>query len=170
MAECSEIEAGGEVRTIKDATARSGVAANAAAIEAIKAVIPSTASASNKTTTMTEVKTLFATPIRLLLNNYQYKTAKIDNVSKHLAHVKVQLKSVIPNGYKLYKASITIAWLNSNLPTYAVVERMGTAIETVTNGDEKEVEFTLYTETERTPGSNYALENAYWLFVELIKE
>lgn len=35
MAECSEIEAGGEVRTIKDATARSGVAANAAAIEEI---------------------------------------------------------------------------------------------------------------------------------------
>lgn len=35
MAECSEIEAGGEVRTIKDATARQGVAANAAAIEEI---------------------------------------------------------------------------------------------------------------------------------------
>ena len=35
MAEVSEIEADGEVRTIKDATARSGVAANAAAIEAI---------------------------------------------------------------------------------------------------------------------------------------
>ena len=37
MAECSEIEAGGEVRTIKDATARQGVAANAAAIEALAA-------------------------------------------------------------------------------------------------------------------------------------
>lgn len=35
MAEVSEIEAGGEVRTIKDATARQGVAANAAAIEEI---------------------------------------------------------------------------------------------------------------------------------------
>lgn len=35
MAEVSEIEAGGEVRTIKDTTARSGVAANAAAIEEI---------------------------------------------------------------------------------------------------------------------------------------
>lgn len=35
MAEVSEIEAGGEVRTIKDATARNGVAANAAAIEEI---------------------------------------------------------------------------------------------------------------------------------------
>lgn len=39
MAECSEIEAGGEVRTIKDATARSGVAANAAAITAINTLI-----------------------------------------------------------------------------------------------------------------------------------
>lgn len=35
MAECSEIEAGGEIRTIKDATARNGVAANAVAIEEI---------------------------------------------------------------------------------------------------------------------------------------
>lgn len=35
MAEVSEIEAGGEVRTVKDATARQGVAANAAAIEAL---------------------------------------------------------------------------------------------------------------------------------------
>lgn len=35
MAECSEIEAGGEVRTVKDTTARQGVATNAAAIEAI---------------------------------------------------------------------------------------------------------------------------------------
>ena len=35
MAECSEIEAGGELRTIKDATARNGVAANAVAIEEI---------------------------------------------------------------------------------------------------------------------------------------
>lgn len=35
MTEVSEIEAGGEVRTIKDATARGGVAANAAAIEEI---------------------------------------------------------------------------------------------------------------------------------------
>ena len=39
MAECSEIEAGGEVRTIKDATARNGVAANAADIATIKARI-----------------------------------------------------------------------------------------------------------------------------------
>lgn len=35
MAECSEIEAGGEVRTVKDTTARQGVAANATAIEVI---------------------------------------------------------------------------------------------------------------------------------------
>lgn len=35
MAEVSEIEAGGEVRTVKDATARQGVATNAAAIEAL---------------------------------------------------------------------------------------------------------------------------------------
>lgn len=170
MEECSEIEADGEVRTIKDATARSGVAANVAAIEEIKAVIPSTASASNKTTTMTEVKTLLATPIKLLLNNYQYKTAKTNNTSRHLVNVKVQLKSIIPNGYKLYKASLTIAWFNSNLPTYAVTERMGTIIATETSGNEKEVEFTLYSETERTPGADYAIENAYWLFVELIKE
>ena len=35
MAEVSEIEAGGEVRTVKDTTARQGVATNAAAIEAL---------------------------------------------------------------------------------------------------------------------------------------
>lgn len=51
MVECSEIEAGGEVRTIKDATARSGVAANADAIAAINAKIPASASVSNKMTT-----------------------------------------------------------------------------------------------------------------------
>ena len=37
MAECSEIEAGGEIRTVKDATARQGVATNAAAIEELAA-------------------------------------------------------------------------------------------------------------------------------------
>lgn len=42
MAECSEIEAGGEVRTIKDTTARNGVAENAAAIETIDARLNST--------------------------------------------------------------------------------------------------------------------------------
>ena len=57
MAECSEIEAGGEVRTIKDATARNGVATNAAAIAEIEKVIPSTASASNLLITQNEVKT-----------------------------------------------------------------------------------------------------------------
>lgn len=35
MAEVSEIEAGGEVRTVKDTTARQGVATNSAAIEAL---------------------------------------------------------------------------------------------------------------------------------------
>lgn len=55
MAECSEIEAGGEVRTIKDTTARQGVAANATAIEEIVAKIPNTASASNKMATATDV-------------------------------------------------------------------------------------------------------------------
>ena len=48
MAECSEIEAGGEVRTVKDATARQGVAENTNAIEEIIEKIPSTASASNQ--------------------------------------------------------------------------------------------------------------------------
>lgn len=48
MAECSEIEAGGEVRTIKDTTARSGVAANADDIAAIQNVIPSGTATDNK--------------------------------------------------------------------------------------------------------------------------
>lgn len=55
MAECSEIEAGGEVRTIKDATARNGVAANADAIAAINAKIPASASSSNQMATATDV-------------------------------------------------------------------------------------------------------------------
>lgn len=55
MAEVSEIEAGGEVRTIKDATARNGVAANAAAIDEIETVIPSTASTSNQLTTASDL-------------------------------------------------------------------------------------------------------------------
>ena len=48
MAEVSEIEAGGEVRTIKDATARSGVAANTNAIAGIQEVIPSGTTTNNK--------------------------------------------------------------------------------------------------------------------------
>lgn len=48
MAECSEIEAGGEVRTIKDATARNGVAENADAINSIQEVIPSGTTTNNK--------------------------------------------------------------------------------------------------------------------------
>lgn len=58
MAECSEIEAGGEVRTIKDTTARSGVAANAAAIEEINEKIPAAASASNKLLTKDDLPTV----------------------------------------------------------------------------------------------------------------
>ena len=56
MAEVSEIEAGGEVRTIKDTTARQGVAANAAAIEEINAKIPADASSSNKMATQADLK------------------------------------------------------------------------------------------------------------------
>lgn len=48
MAECSEIEAGGEVRTIKDTTARNGVAANTDAINSIQEVIPSGTTTNNK--------------------------------------------------------------------------------------------------------------------------
>ena len=48
MAEVSEIEAGGEVRTIKDTTARQDVAANAAAINSIQEVIPSGTATNNK--------------------------------------------------------------------------------------------------------------------------
>ena len=55
MTEVSEIEAGGEVRTVKDTTARQGVAANAAAIDEIEAVIPSTASTSNQLTTASDL-------------------------------------------------------------------------------------------------------------------
>lgn len=55
MAECSEIEAGGEVRTIKDATARQGVAANTQAIAAINEKIPASASSSNKLATDNDI-------------------------------------------------------------------------------------------------------------------
>ena len=55
MTEVSEIEAGGEVRTIKDATARQGVAANAAAIEEINTKIPSNASSSNQMATASDL-------------------------------------------------------------------------------------------------------------------
>lgn len=61
MAECSEIEAGGEVRTIKDATARSGVAANAAAIEEIDTKIPTNASSSNKMATAADIVNFLST-------------------------------------------------------------------------------------------------------------
>lgn len=59
MAECSEIEAGGEVRTVKDATARQGVEANTAAIEEINAMIPANASLSNKMATQLDILKLF---------------------------------------------------------------------------------------------------------------
>lgn len=55
MAEVSEIEAGGEVRTIKDTTARQGVATNATAIEEIVAKIPASASVSNQMATQSDV-------------------------------------------------------------------------------------------------------------------
>lgn len=58
MAECSEIEAGGEVRTIKDTTARSGVATNTTAIEEINAKIPSNASSSNKMATASDISNI----------------------------------------------------------------------------------------------------------------
>ena len=58
MAEVSEIEAGGEVRTVKDTMARQGVAANAAAIAEINEKIPSTASASNKLLTKNDLPTV----------------------------------------------------------------------------------------------------------------
>lgn len=55
MAEVSEIEAGGEVRTIKDTTARQGVTANANAIAEINEKIPTSASASNKMATNNDI-------------------------------------------------------------------------------------------------------------------
>lgn len=55
MAECSEIEAGGEVRTVKDTTARQGVATNAAAIEEINGKIPTSASTSNQMATLNDI-------------------------------------------------------------------------------------------------------------------
>lgn len=55
MAEVSEIEAGGEIRTIKDTTARQGVAANADAIDEINKMIPSNASASNQMATQADL-------------------------------------------------------------------------------------------------------------------
>ena len=58
MAEVSEIEAGGEVRTVKDTTARQGVAANTQAIEEINEKIPTAASASNKLLTKDDLPTI----------------------------------------------------------------------------------------------------------------
>ncbi len=49
MAEVSEIEAGGEVRTIKDTTARQGVATNAAEIEKLKEVYSTNETKTSKT-------------------------------------------------------------------------------------------------------------------------
>lgn len=66
MAEVSEIEAGGEVRTIKDATARQGVTINANAIAEINEKIPTSASSLNKMATqndVTKAKPTFATGV-----------------------------------------------------------------------------------------------------------
>ena len=83
MAECSEIEAGGEVRTIKDTTARSGVAANAAAIEEIEAVIPSTASGSNQLTTAADLSKKWdkppSTPNAEEIPEFHFKNIYLDN-------------------------------------------------------------------------------------------
>lgn len=100
MTECSEIEAGGEVRTIKDTTARQGVEANAAAIANVNEKIPTSASASNKMLTEAykkpstiavtsvcsngyalitipkEAKT--AKAVRLVRAGYSYKTGQAD--------------------------------------------------------------------------------------------
>lgn len=55
MAEVSEIEAGGEVRTVKDTTARQGVETNSAAIANVNEKIPASASSSNKLATAADI-------------------------------------------------------------------------------------------------------------------
>lgn len=62
MADVSEIEAGGEVRTIKDTTARQGVAANTASIEEIAGKIPTSASASNQMVTASDLASKLSKP------------------------------------------------------------------------------------------------------------
>lgn len=97
MAEVSEIEAGGEVRTIKDTTARSGVAANAAAIDEIKAVIPSTASTSNQLTTASDLANKMDKPplsagasiIVELIGKYPMANSPINWVADRQGFIKI---------------------------------------------------------------------------------
>ena len=89
MAEVSEIEAGGEIRTIKDTTARQGVATNANAITTINEKIPTSASASNKMLTEAYKKPSTITVTSVCSNGFatiiipkEAKTAKAIRIDK----------------------------------------------------------------------------------------
>lgn len=102
MAECSEIEAGGEVRTIKDATARNGVAANAAAIEEINEKIPASASTSNKMVTTLDLSNKMDKPplspsalnISAFENKYVYRDTPLSWLSDRQGLIKVHYANI----------------------------------------------------------------------------
>ena len=117
-----------------------------------------------------EVKTLLATPTRYLVPDTLPTTAKVDNTHNHLIHLKIKLKNYIPSGYKLYKATLDIAWPNGNSYEAYMNEVMSTRIELTTTGEDKEVEFTLITKNAQTLGADYTTINTYYCTIECVKE
>ena len=132
--------------------------------------IPASASSSNKLTTMTEVKTLFTTPIRALLVHSIPATFTVDSTHKQMIVVKAQLKDFIPSGYKLYKATLDVAWTSGNTYESYMAEVISSGIALTTSGANKEAEFKLFTKGEQTPGASYSPWNAYNCIIECVKE
>lgn len=118
----------------------------------------------------TALKTLFTTPIKRILGINISTTWTVHNTYNQMIVVKAQLKDFIPDGYKLYKATLELAWINANAYDSYLAEVIGNSIATTTSGVNKEVEFTLYTKTPQTSGASYSPWNTYICIIECIKE
>ena len=118
----------------------------------------------------TALKTLFTTPTKALLGATIPTTWTVHSAYNQKIVVKAQLKDFIPDGYKLYKATIDIAWTSSEAYDAYLAEVIGSSIATTTSGVNKEVEFSLYTRLTQTPGASYTPWNAYNCIIECVKE
>ena len=128
MAEVSEIEAGGEVRIVKDATARQGVAANANAIAGSNEKIPAAASASNKMATARDVSEVIPTS---QTGNPSQKVAwsrwgkvvvlTISGEFTDGQQIDLPFTPLAPNSNILFWGSATVGWMDITVTKKAII-------------------------------------------------
>ena len=128
MAEVSEIEAGGEVRTVKDTTARQGVATNAAAIEEIVTKIPASASASNKMATASDVSEAIPTsqtgnPSPNVTWSRWGKVVVLTVSGEFTDGQQIDLPftPLAPNSNILFWGSTTVGWMDIKVTKKAII-------------------------------------------------